>query len=192
MLSVVDYHAQPEANQVRGIAARWSADDALTHMYAQEWSSLVRLSYLLVRDQQVAEEVTQDAFVAMHDRWHRLREPDLARAYLRATVVNRSRSVLRRRKVERGYLDGAKRAAVAARSSESSAEDRVVAGEQSASLLDRLGELPRRQREVLVLRYYLDLSEAQISQTLSISPGSVKAHAHRGLAALRGRMEERR
>lgn len=187
---MVDYHARPQPTPIFGVAARWSAGEALTHLYAEEWSGLVRLSYLLVRDQHVAEEVTQDAFVSMHDRWDRLREPSLGRAYLRTCVVNGSRSVLRRRKVERRYLDTARSAAYTVPRTESSAEQHVVAAEGSRSVLDRLHRLPRRQREVLILRYYLDLSEDQISQTLSISAGSVKAHAHRGLAALRAHLEE--
>src|SRR3546814_14829955 len=85
---------------VRGL----DADAAVEELYAAHWRSLVRLSVLLVRDQGTAEEVVQDAFVAMHGRWRRLREPDKAMAYLRQTVVNRSRSVTRHRKgVERHY-----------------------------------------------------------------------------------------
>ncbi len=79
--------------------ATWDADDAVEHLYAAHWRRLVRLSVLLVRDQGVAEEVVQDAFVAMHGRWRRLRDPDKALAYLRQAVVNRSRSALRHRGV---------------------------------------------------------------------------------------------
>ena len=83
-----------------GAAPRWAADEALTRMYVAHWAGLVRLSWLLVRDQHVAEESVQDAFVAMHARWAQLRDPDKALAYLRRTVVNTSRSVLRHRTVE--------------------------------------------------------------------------------------------
>ncbi|HET7303380.1 MAG TPA: SigE family RNA polymerase sigma factor [Segeticoccus sp.] len=173
-------------------AARWAADDALTELYAAHWHRLVRLSYLLVRDQQVAEETVQDAFVAMHRRWHDLREPDLALAYLRRSVVNGSRSVLRHREVERRHLPrlhslpgvGADR-----RTTVASAEQEALDHETGDRLLHALSALPDRQREVLVLRYYLDLSEAQIADALQISAGSVKAHAHRGLRALRQREE---
>ena len=75
------------------------ADAAVEQLYAAHWRSLVRLSVLLVRDAGTAEEVVQDAFVAMHGRWSRLREPDKALAYLRQAVVNRSRSALRHRAV---------------------------------------------------------------------------------------------
>lgn len=169
---------------------RWDADAALTDLYAAHWRSLVRLSWLLVRDQQAAEETVQDAFVAMHSRWSRLRDQDLALAYLRRSVVNGSRSALRHRRVEDRYLI----AETTARSAhgltiEPSAESRALAHATGDRLVAALGRLPRRQREVLTLRYYLDLSEAQIADTLSISAGSVKAHAHRGLAALRSDVE---
>ena len=80
-------------------SARWDADTALEQLYAAHWRSLVRLSVLLVRDQATAEEVVQDAFVAVHGRWSRLRDHDRALAYLRQAVVNRSRSALRHRGV---------------------------------------------------------------------------------------------
>jgi RNA polymerase sigma-70 factor (sigma-E family) len=175
-----------ESEEVRSADRTWAADQALTDLYATHWHSLVRLSWLLVRDQQLAEETAQDAFVAMHSRWSQLRNQDLALAYLRRCVINSSRSVLRHRKVEDRYLSHETSAMTARRSNdEPSAESRAIERAAGAQLLAALGRLPRRQREVLTLRYYLDLSEARIAEALSISPGSVKAHAHRGLAALR-------
>jgi RNA polymerase sigma-70 factor (sigma-E family) len=181
-----------ESEEVGAPARTWAADRALTDLYAAQWHSLVRLSWLLVRDQQLAEETVQDAFVSMHSRWSQLRNQDLALAYLRRCVVNSSRSVLRHRKVEDRYLSS-ETAALTARGStdEPSAEERAVDHATGAQLMASLGRLPRRQREVLTLRYYLDLSEAQIAEALSISAGSVKAHAHRGLSALRSDPEAR-
>lgn len=169
----------------------WSAEQALTDLYAANWHSLVRLAWLLVRDQQLAEETVQDAFVAMHSRWSKLRNQDRALAYLRASVVNSSRSVLRHRTVEQRYLTS-QTMAMAARGTtdEPSAEARALDHSAGADLLAALGRLPRRQRQVLTLRYYLDLSEAQIADALGISAGSVKAHAHRGLATLRSDVED--
>ena len=180
-----------ERGEVGSAEGTWAADQALTDLYAAHWHSLVRLSWLLVRDQQLAEETVQDAFVAMHSRWTRLRNQDLALAYLRRCVVNSSRSVLRHRTVEDRYLS-AQTAPLSAQgvTDEPSAETRALEHDRGAQLLAALGRLPRRQREVLTLRYYLDLSEAQIADALSISPGSVKAHAHRGLAALRTDVED--
>jgi RNA polymerase sigma-70 factor (sigma-E family) len=169
-----------------GETPRWEADQALTELYAAHWVSLVRLSWLLVRDQHVAEESVQDAFVSMHAHWSRLRDPERALAYLRRSVVNTSRSVLRHRTVENRYLVSETTARTAhGVTTEPSAEERAVARAAGDGLIQALGRLPRRQREVLTLRYYADLSEAQIADALGISAGAVKAHAHRALAALR-------
>ena len=177
--------------EVSGPAARgWEADAALTDLYAVHWASLVRLSWLLIGDQQVAEETVQDAFVAMHSRWSELRNQDLALAYLRRSVVNGSRSVLRHRRVEDRYLVAQTNTLSAGGLTvHPSAESQAATQAAGERLVAALGRLPRRQREVLTLRYYLDLTEAQIADALSISAGSVKTHAHRGLAALRSDVE---
>lgn len=163
-------------------ARRWSADEALEELYAAHWRQLVRLAVLLVRDVGTAEEVVQDAFVAMHGRWGRLRDNDKALAYLRQAVVNRSRSVLRHQVVvDRHLRSASSRPPDPASSSDVSALDR----DRRVAVLDALGQLPDRQREVLVLRHYLELSEAEIADALGIARGSVKSHASRGSAALR-------
>jgi RNA polymerase sigma-70 factor (sigma-E family) len=166
--------------------ARLDAGEALERLYAAHYRPLLRLAVLLVRDRETAEEVVQDAFVAMHGTWGRLRDPERALAYLRKTVVNRARSVLRRRGVERRHLPGPavdRPTGVAA-----GADAAAVDAERRAHVLDALRALPRRQREVLALRYYADLDEATIAQTLGISRGAVKSHASRGAAALRERL----
>jgi RNA polymerase sigma-70 factor (sigma-E family) len=164
-------------------ASAWDADVAVEELYAGHYRRLVRLAVLLVRDVETAEEVVQDSFVAMHGRWRRLREPDKGLAYLRQTVVNRSRSVLRHRAVQARHLSpvGA---------DHPGADEAVVATERRTRVLDALRALPTRQREVLALRYYLDLSEAQIAETLGISRGAVKSHASRGAASLRHLLED--
>jgi RNA polymerase sigma-70 factor (sigma-E family) len=172
------------AQPARG--ARWTADVAVEELYAAHYRSLVRLSVLLVGDVGTAEEVVQDCFVSMHGRWRSLREPEKALAYLRQAVVNRSRSVLRRR--------GTASRATAGSTLEQAgdvpgAEHDVLVAEHRSAVLEALRGLPDRQREVLALRYYLDLSEAEIAETLGISRGSVKTHASRGVAALRTSME---
>ena len=160
----------------------WGADAALDQLYAAHWRSLVRLSAFLVGDLGTAEEVTQDAFVAMHRRWNRLRSPDRALAYLRQAVVNRSRSVLRHRVVVQRQ---ARRDA--ARPPEHAADpvQQVVAEARRDQVLAALAGLPQRQREVIALRFYAELSEAEIADTLGISRGAVKSHAARGAAHLR-------
>ncbi len=159
-----------------------SADQAVEQLYAEHWAALVRLGTLLLRDERAAEDVAQDAFVALHGRWGRLREPASAVAYLRRSVVNGCRSAQRRAVV-------ADRHQSEPRGNTASAEASVLAGERRAEVLAALARIPRRQREVLVLRHWLDLSEADIAAVLRISRGSVKTHSSRGLAALRLRLE---
>ena len=167
-------------------ATRWEADTAVEELYAAHYRRLVRLSVLLVRDVESAEEVVQDAFVAMHDRWRSLQEPDKALAYLRQAVVNRSRSVLRHRGVRARHAEATPHAVPPL----PGADEDALVSERRAAVLDALRGLPGRQREVLALRYYLDLSEADIAETLGISRGAVKSHASRGVAALRSLMED--
>ena len=162
---------------------RWDADEAVEQLYATHYRRLVRLSVLLVGDLESAEEVVQDSFVAMHARWHSLREPEKGLAYLRQTVVNRSRSVLRHRGVRARYVAPAERDLPGA-------DEHALVSERRDAVLRAMRELPDRQREVLALRYYLDLSEADIAETLGISRGAVKSHASRGVAALRLLMED--
>jgi RNA polymerase sigma-70 factor (sigma-E family) len=159
------------------------ADAAVEQLYAGEYRRLVRLSVLLVGDAETAEEVVQDSFVAMHGRWGSLREPENGLAYLRQTVVNRSRSVLRHRGVRARYVPPAV-------STDPGADEGALASDRRTTVLRALRQLPDRQREVLALRYYLDLSEADIAETLGISRGAVKSHASRGVSALRTLMKE--
>jgi RNA polymerase sigma-70 factor (sigma-E family) len=167
---------------------RWDADDAVTQLYTAHYASLVRLTSLLVRHSGEAEEIVQDAFVALHAKWRRLRDPDKALGYLRQTVVNRARSSQRRHAVADRHANAsadARRPAVAP-----SAEQHALSSETRAAVMAALDRLPTRQREVLVLRYYSDLSENDIAETLGISRGAVKSHASRGVAALRTTLED--
>ena len=159
-----------------------TADEAVTQLYSNHYRSLVRLAGLLVRDEPTAEEVVQECFIAMHDGWRRLREEDKALSYLKQAVVNRSRSVLRHRSV----VD---------RNAPKPAPDMPSAEHGAITLLERsavvaaLRTLPPRQREALVLRYYGDLSEAQIAGAMGISKGAVKSHTARAMIALRSVLE---
>ena len=158
----------------------WSADRAVMELYAEHYRSLVRLAALLVRDTPAAEEVVQDAFVAMHGEWPRLRDADKALAYLRQSVVNRSRSVLRHR-------------AVVSPSLQQGPPDRPGAAHDAPVRLERrsvVAALPDRQREAIVLRYYADLSEEEIAAAMGISRGAVKSHTMRGMSALRAALKQ--
>jgi len=164
-------------------AVTWDADEAITQIYAAHYRSLVRLATLLLRDVGASEEVVQDSFIAMHGAWRRLRDPDRALAYLRQSVVNRSRSVLRHRTVELRH-------APAPMPDAASAEHGAMGSLEHQEVIVALRRLPERQREVLVLRYYADLSEADIADAIGISRGAVKSHASRGMAALRTTLEQ--
>jgi RNA polymerase sigma-70 factor (sigma-E family) len=161
----------------------WSADLAVIELYSAHYRSLVRLAAVLVRDTPTAEEVVQDAFIAMHDGWRRLKDSEKALAYLRQAVVNRSRSVLRHR-------------LVVERNPQKPPPDMPSAEHGALTLLERsavvaaLRDLPERQREAIVLRYYADLSEAEIAAAMKISRGAVKSHTARGMAALRAALEQ--
>jgi RNA polymerase sigma-70 factor (sigma-E family) len=164
-------------------AVTWDADEAITQIYAAHYRSLVRLAALLLRDVGASEEVVQDSFIAMHGAWRRLRDPDRALAYLRQSVVNRSRSMLRHRTVELRH-------APAPMPDAASAEHGAMGSLEHQEVIAALRRLPERQREVLVLRYYADLSEADIADAIGISRGAVKSHASRGMAALRTTLEQ--
>jgi RNA polymerase sigma-70 factor (sigma-E family) len=147
-------------------------------LYIAHWRHLVRLAALLVDDRASAEDVVQDAFVALHRKAEGLRDPEAALAYLRTSVLNLSRSVLRRRQTARKHLRVAEPEATAGADSE------VLLKDEHRAALAAVRRLPRHQREVLTLRYWSGLSEREIAQTLGISPGSVMSAACRGLAAL--------
>jgi RNA polymerase sigma-70 factor (sigma-E family) len=161
----------------------WSADLAVMELYAQHYRALVRLAAMLVRDTSTAEEVVQDSFVAMHDGWHRLKDTEKALAYLRQAVVNKSRSVLRHRAVVEKNVQNAP-------PDMPSAEHGAFLLLERSAVIAALRDLPARQREAIVLRYYGNLSEAEIATTMGISRGAVKSHTSRGMAALRAVLEQ--
>jgi RNA polymerase sigma-70 factor (sigma-E family) len=158
------------------------ADRAVTALYAEHYRTLVGLAAFLVRDTAEAEEVVQDSFVAMHCGWRRLRDTDKALAYLRRSVVNRSRSVLRHRViVDKNTPDPLP--------DMPSAEQGAIVQLERSAVVDALRALPLRQREALVLRFYADLSAAQIASIMGISRGAVKSHTARGMSAMRNVLE---
>jgi len=161
----------------------WTADQAVTVLHAAHYRSLVRTAAFLLHRSDLAEEVVQDAFVGLHRRWARVRDPEKAAAYLRQSTVNGARSAGRRSAtaIRKQPVLEAGLAAV---------PDPATTVVERDAVLRALATLPERQREVLVLRYYADLSEAAIADALGISPGTVKAHASRGLAALRPTLEQ--
>jgi RNA polymerase sigma-70 factor (sigma-E family) len=152
----------------------------LDELYARHAGGAVRLAYLLLQDRAVAEDIVQDAFVRLAGRLVHLRDPGAFDAYLRRTVVNLSRSYVRRKMLERAFLR--REMATAQRDTvrwpTSSVEDREL-------LWRALGRLPERQRVAIVLRFYEDLPAAQVADILRCRPGTVKSRVSRGLEALR-------
>ncbi|WP_079141693.1 SigE family RNA polymerase sigma factor [Streptomyces sp. LUP30] len=157
--------------------------DHLTETYRAHYRSLLGLAALLLDDTASCEDVVQEAFIRVHSARKRVRDPQKTLAYLRQTVVNLSRSALRRRILGLKLLS---KPMPDMASAEEGAYDQL----ERDSLIKAMKGLQRRQREVLVLRYFADMTEAQVAETLGISLGSVKAYGSRGIAALRIAMEE--
>ena len=151
-------------------------------LYDRHWRSMVRLAVLLVDDVASAEDVVQDAFVALHRRSAALRDPDAAVGYLRASVVNLSRSVIRRRQTARRHLTVSEPEATPA------ADAEVLLRDEHRAALAAVRALPPRQREVIILRYWSGLSEREIAAALGISAGAVKSTASRAITALHARL----
>jgi RNA polymerase sigma-70 factor (sigma-E family) len=151
-------------------------------------AELVRLALLLVGDQPTAEDVVQDVFARLHAR--RAERPAGADSlpYIRAAVLNGCRSQLRRRAVARRFAGTV--AQLPGQATQDSAELEMIRSQERLQVLAALAALPFRRREVLVLRYYVGLSEAEIARVLGIAPGTVKSTAARGLAALARRLGE--
>jgi RNA polymerase sigma-70 factor (sigma-E family) len=171
------------AEAVHAPAGRaWDASDVVTEIYTTHYNQLVRLAVMLVHDLQTAEEVVQDAFEAMHLAWRRLRDTEKALSYLRQAIVNRSRSVLRHRKVVEMH-------APKPAPDEQSAEHAAMTLIERSEVTTALRSLPVRQREAVVLRYYGDFSEADIAKAMGISRGAVKSHTARAMAALKTILE---
>lgn len=164
----------------------WTADEAVSRLFVSQYRPLVRLAVLLLHDGGLAEEIAQDAFVALHQHWGRLRDPDKAVAYLRRSVVNRSRSALRHRGVVDRFLRRQ-----ADPDSMPSAETVALDNQTHGEVLAAVRLLPARQREALALRYYLDLSQAQTAEAMGVSQGAVKSHTARALTSLRRVLEPR-
>jgi RNA polymerase sigma-70 factor (sigma-E family) len=162
--------------------ARDDARTAVSELYQQHWAGLVRLAVLVMDDRQAAEDVVQEAFADLYRHWP-LRDSGKALGYLRTAVLNRSRSVLRRRKVARLYTPPHE-------APNASAESSAVLGEDRLQVRRALRALPTRTRAVLVLRYYLDLPFAEIAETLGISESTARSTASRGLAVLTQKLEE--
>ncbi|MDT4911899.1 MAG: hypothetical protein QOC66_1027 [Pseudonocardiales bacterium] len=156
------------------IAAR-----AFEDLYRQQWWPMLRLATGLVDSVSAAEDVVQDAFTALYRRWDAVREPAAAVGYLRMSVVNGGRSVLRRRKTARKHLR------IVREEMDEAADHTSLLSAEHELARAALAQLPDRQREVLTLRYLADLSDADIGAATGLSLPGVRSASSRGLAALR-------
>jgi RNA polymerase sigma-70 factor (sigma-E family) len=155
-------------------------DPDFLEFFAAEFWPLRRVGFLLTGDWDQAEELAQEAMARTYAVWPRVRGYNRPAAYARKVLLNRHRSLLRRAVVETRHL-------VASRPEDRHQPD--FAGDDLV-LWQALQHLPPRQRAAIVLRYYLDLPEAEIAAAMRVSPGSVKTHLHRGLAALANQLGE--
>ncbi len=164
-------------------AARPTRDEAVELLFRAHYPRLVRLAYCVLGDRGASEDAVQDAFVSLHRHWHSLRDVGAAESYLHATVLNRARSRIRDVARSRGDcpLQSVKPSVAP--------EEAAVSHDDAARLAAAVRELPRRQCEVVICRYYLQLSEAETAELLGMGVGSVKSHAHRALKSLSHRLE---
>lgn len=163
-----------------------SRDEAIAGLYRSQRLNLLRLAAFLVDDHAVAEELVQDAFAGLYQRWGSLADASAAPSYLRVTVVNGARSTQRRQGMARRHLRVAEPDALPP------ADFALLLAEEHREVVAALRRLPRRQREVLVLRYWANLDEREIAATLGVSRGTVKSTASRALDALENTLKDTR
>jgi RNA polymerase sigma-70 factor (sigma-E family) len=164
-----------------GYPARQPADsqtaaEGVSTLYQQTAISLIRLAYVILSDRQAAEDVVHDAFCNLYRRWDRLADTEALAQYVRASVVNGCRSALRRRSVRNRKVMYELPAA--------SAEAAILGNEERSDVVRAVDRLPGRQREALVLRFYLDLPDEEIARLMVIRPSTVRSTIHRALASL--------
>jgi len=171
--------APPESTE----STVWSGDALLARLFAEEATTLVRLARFFVDDRAAAEDLVQEAFIRLARSLHRIRDPASATAYLRAIVLNLARDHNRRGLMSLRHQPPAD-------PEPTSVEEQVTGRDEARRLVAALRTLPRRQRDCLVLRYYLELPVAEVATTLGLSPNSVKTHLKRGLRSLEDRLTE--
>lgn len=162
------------------------ARQRVTALYEAHALGLVKLAKIMLGDQAQAEDIVQEAFLGLFRRWPFLADKDQAIGYLRASVLNGCRTAHRgRTRRDRALLFFVPKAEETV-----SAEESALIGEANREVMAALRALPARQREAVVLRYYLDLSEAQTAEAMHVARGTVKSTTSRGLAALARMLKE--
>ena len=171
----------PPPDDISSAPGELRADPAFERLFLDRFTPMVRLATLLGADD--PEDLVQEAFFAVFGKWRKLRDTSTANAYLATAVVNRTRSRHRR-------LAVARRLAPPAPPHPEHPEDRVMLRAEHAEVMNALRRLPPRQREALVLRFFLDYSDKQMAEAMGASAGTVRSTVSRGLSALRGLMPE--
>jgi len=171
------------AEQAAEFVAAVDRDALVAQLFAAEGAQLVRLARLFTDDRNAAEDLVQEAFIRLHRAAHRIKDPEKAAPYLRSIVVNLARDHNRR-----GLMSLRHQEALPAGSSPDAPEDVLVLDEERRQIVEQLRELSPRQRDCIMLRFYLELTEVEIASMLDISKNSVKTHCRRGMEALRQRM----
>jgi RNA polymerase sigma-70 factor (sigma-E family) len=161
------------------------ATGGVTALYQAHAVGLIRLAIVMLGDRGAAEDVVQDAFLGLYRHWDRLADPGNALTYVRSAVLNRCRNALR----QRGQRERHDRQGPGPTASES-AEAVALIGEEHQQVLAAIRALPDRQREALVLRFYLDLSEEETARAMGVSRGTVKSATSRAVAALGRKLKE--
>ena len=186
-------HAEPglpHAGQTRGRSGvgmdQPTAADQVTLLYRIHGMDLIRIAAVMLGSRADAEDAVQDAFCGLFRRWNQLADPRNALPYVRSAVMNRCRSELRRQARLERRADQNHRPLYA-----ESPEQSAILGEEQRDVLAALRRLQERQREALILRYFMDLPEPEIAAAMGISQGTVKSTTSRAIAALARRLKER-
>ena len=148
----------------------------MSDLYREHAVGLIRLAVVMLGDRPAAEDVVQEAFCGLYRRWSHLSDPAKSLSYVRSSVLNGCRTAMRKR--------ARRMDAMLAEPDAASAETGAIIGEEHRAVVAALRQLPPRQREALVLRFFGDLEEPEIARAMGISRGTVKSTLSRGLAAL--------
>lgn len=177
----------PVETETTAGATGLAGDHELVALFREHYTPMLRAAWLLLGDRSGSEDVVQEAFLRFHQASGRVREPDRAVSYLRSTVLNLARGRLRRVAVAERHAGTDSGVGMPLLPDED-----AVRADDRRHVVAALRSLPDRQRECLVLRYYLDLPEREIAAALDISAGSVKTHVHRAMGALATALEDLR
>jgi RNA polymerase sigma-70 factor (sigma-E family) len=176
----VDY---PDTGTAPRPGLRPRAGEGVTALYAEHAVGLIRLGFIVLGDRGAAEDVVQDAFLGLYRNWDRLNDPANALTYVRSSVLNGCRAALR----AQARRDRRDRAAAGDGAASDPVEAAVLLSEEHREVIAAVRKLASRQREALMLRYYLDLSPDETAQVMGVSTGTVKSALSRAIAAV-GRM----